>query len=54
MADEHKKGLNAELIERDLENCCLGEAVCNQCRGNSCTIGFAKQCVANYKKAPKK
>ena len=54
MGEVHKKGLNAELIENDLENCCRGEALCQQCRGNNCIIGFAKQCVSNYKEAPKK
>ncbi len=54
MEGVHKKGLDAELIGNDLENCCRGESLCGQCRGNECTIGFAKQCIANYKKAPKK
>lgn len=54
MGEEHKKGLNADLIENDLEHCCRSEAVCGQCRGKSCNIGFAKNCVADYKKAPKK
>lgn len=54
MGDAHKKGLNAELIGNDLENCCRGEAVCEQCRGNACIIGYAKQCISDYKKAPKK
>lgn len=54
MEEGNKKGLNAELIENDLENCCRGEALCGQCRGKSCNIGFAKQCVSNYKRAPKK
>ena len=54
MADVHKKGLNAELIERDLENCCRGEGLCGQCQGKLCTIGFAKQCIQDYKETPKK
>ena len=54
MADEHKKGLNADLIGGDLENCCRGEALCGQCQGENCTIGFSKQCIKNYKKAPQK
>ena len=54
MADEHKKGLNADLIETDLENCCRGESLCGQCRGKSCNIGFAKKCISDYKKAPQK
>ncbi|MBD5509284.1 MAG: hypothetical protein HDR05_14935 [Lachnospiraceae bacterium] len=54
MEGEHKKGLNAELIGNDLENCCRGEAQCGQCRHSACNIGFAKQCIANYKKAPQK
>lgn len=54
MGETHKKGLNAELIEHDLEICCRGLDQCNQCRGNACIIGFAKQCIANYKKNPKK
>ena len=54
MAEEHKKGLNAELIGNDLEHCCRGEDACGQCQGNLCTIGFAKLCIQEYKKAPKK
>ncbi|MBD5451819.1 MAG: hypothetical protein HDR25_04160 [Lachnospiraceae bacterium] len=54
MAEEHKKGLNAELIGDDLERCCRGGDACGPCQGNQCTIGFAKQCIQEYKKAPKK
>lgn len=54
MAEAHKKGLNAELIGNDLENCCRGESACGQCQGKLCTIGFAKNCIQEYKKAPKK
>lgn len=54
MAGEHKKGLNAELVWEDLENCCRSEAVCGQCQGEACTIGYAKQCIQNYQREPKK
>lgn len=54
MADVHKKGLNAELISRDLENCCRSEATCGQCQEEACIIGYARQCVSNYQKEPKK
>lgn len=54
MADEHKKGLNADLIAEDLERCCRGEALCSKCQGKSCTIGYAKDCIRNYKAEPKK
>lgn len=54
MADIHTKGLNADLIRDDLENCCLQDTVCEQCNGEACTIGFAKQCISNYIKEPKK
>ncbi len=54
MAEEHKKGLNAELIRDDLENCCLNDTVCEQCKEEACTIGFAKQCISDYMKEPKK
>lgn len=54
MADEHKKGLNADLVWEDLGNCCRSEALCGQCQGEACTIGFAKQCIENYRKEPKK
>lgn len=54
MADMHKKGLNAELVREDLENCCLGATMCEQCAGEACTIGFAKQCISDYMKEPKK
>ncbi len=54
MDDGHKKGLNAALIENDLENCCRGEALCGQCRGAACNIGFAKHCISDFKREPKK
>ncbi len=54
MADVHKKGLNAELVLDDLENCCRNESVCGQCQGDECTIGYAKHCIRNYQKTPKK
>lgn len=54
MAEVHKKGLNAELVANDLENCCRTEGVCGQCQNNACIIGYAKQCIINYKKEPKK
>lgn len=54
MADEHKKGLNAELVQSDLERCCIGEDACKQCSGGECTIGFAKQCIADYIRNPQK
>lgn len=54
MADVHKKGLNAALVANDLEHCCRSEAVCGQCQKTACTIGYAKQCIQNYQKEPKK
>ena len=54
MAEEHKKGLNAELVMDDLESCCRTEAVCTQCQQQNCVIGYAKQCIRNYQKAPQK
>lgn len=54
MGDTHKKGLNAELVWNDLGNCCRSEALCGQCQGESCTIGFAKQCIKDYQREPKK
>lgn len=54
MADVHKKGLNADLVWNDLQNCCRSEDVCGQCQNETCTIGFAKQCIQNYQKAPQK
>lgn len=54
MADMHKKGLDAELVREDLENCCLGDTMCEQCAGEACTIGFAKRCINDYMKEPKK
>ena len=38
MADEHKKGLNAELVGNDLENCCRKETTCGQCQKSDCLI----------------
>ncbi|MCI9083378.1 MAG: hypothetical protein HFI70_14075 [Lachnospiraceae bacterium] len=54
MADIHKEGLNAELIGDDLEKCCRGEEGCAACQGSACNIGFAKQCVRDYIREPKK
>ncbi len=49
MAEENKKGLNVEIIENDLENCCLTEGVCGPCWHERCVIGYAKQCLADFK-----
>lgn len=54
MENQHKKGLNTELIAKDLEQCCRGEAVCGQCQETACIIGYAKQCVRDYREKPKK
>ena len=54
MSGEHKKGLNAELIETDLENCCRSEDLCSECQGIHCVIGYAKRCIEDFKKTPKK
>lgn len=54
MSDAHKKGLNANLIDKDLENCCRGEDLCGECQSTHCIIGYAKRCIENYKKTPKK
>ena len=54
MGDTHRKGLNADSVWNDLENCCRGEALCVQCQGESCIIGFARQCISNYQREPQK
>ena len=54
MEQEHKKGLNADLVWGDLMNCCRSENVCGQCQQGNCTIGYAKQCIKDYQKEPKK
>lgn len=54
MEDAHKKGLNTELIDKDLKHCCRGEDLCGECQGTHCVIGYAKRCIANFKQAPKK
>lgn len=54
MGEEHKKGLDAELVWEDLQACCLSGISCSLCQGKSCTIGYAKQCIEEYRKAPKK
>ena len=54
MAEVHKKGLNAELIMNDLANCCKSADVCGKCQQAACAIGYARQCVENYQKEPKK
>ena len=54
MAESHKKGLNAGLVENDLENCCRQETTCGQCQKNNCIIGYGKQCITAYKQAPRR
>ncbi len=54
MPDTHKKGLNADLVSNDLEHCCRGIGLCDQCQGDACIIGYAKQCIADYRQKPKK
>lgn len=54
MSEVHKKGLNAQLVWEDLQNCCISEAVCGQCHGEACIIGFAKECIKEYQKKPQK
>lgn len=54
MAEEHKKGLDAELVGNDLEKCCRRVDVCGQCQKSDCIIGYGKQCIRDYKKEPKK
>ncbi len=54
MAEEHKKGFQAELVANDLEHCCRKESICGQCQKEACTIGYAKQCIKNFLKEPKK
>lgn len=54
MSEEHKKGLNAELVGNDLEHCCRSEALCGECQGTECIIGFGKKCIKDYKAKPQK
>lgn len=54
MSEVHKKGLDAELVGNDLENCCRKADVCGQCQQNGCIIGYGKQCINNYKREPRK
>lgn len=54
MAETHKKGLNAELVINDLNNCCKGESACIQCQKTACVIGYAKECMSEYQREPKK
>lgn len=54
MSEVHKKGFDAELVWDDLESCCLNGISCSQCQGKACTIGYARQCIKDYQKAPKK
>lgn len=54
MAVEHKKGLDAEIVWKDLQNCCRTQNVCGQCQEKDCIIGYAKECIKNYRKEPKK
>ena len=54
MAEEQKKGFHAELVGNDLEACCLGPSSCGECSESNCIIGYAKQCISNFKQHPQK
>lgn len=54
MAEVHKSGLNAELVSDDLNNCCKSEAACIRCQKKACVIGYAKECIQEYQREPKK
>lgn len=54
MPDEHKKGLDAELVLNDLKNCCKGEEVCGQCQNTACIVGYARHCAEEYQREPKR
>lgn len=54
MPESHKKGVNAELVSEDLNNCCKSEAACIQCQKRACVIGYAKECIRDYQREPKK
>ncbi len=54
MAEEHKKGFNADMVWEDLESCCLRDTSCAQCQRGECTIGYAKECIRSFRKAPQK
>ncbi len=54
MSEEHKKGMNADLVWEDLLDCCMEGEVCTQCQEEACSIGYAKKCIKDYQKAPKK
>lgn len=41
-----KDELNLQDIFRDLGNICKTEAVCGQCAGRGCLIGYSKECAA--------
>ncbi len=53
MAEAQKKGFQAELVENDLNACCLGQS-CGECREKDCVIGYAKQCIRNFKQHPQR
>lgn len=42
------------MIWKDLQNCCMNETVCGQCQNEKCIIGFAKECIKEYQREPKK
>lgn len=54
MAEEHKKGLDAELVWNDLQNCCRDQSICGQCQEENCIIGYAKEWVmhSHMREAP--
>lgn len=54
MEGKPKKGLDAELIWSDLQNCCRSPEVCGRCQEQECIIGYAKECIRGYQKEPKR
>ena len=54
MTEAHKKGLDAGLVGNDLENCCRKETTCGQCQKSKLYHRIRKQCINDYKQAPKK
>ena len=54
MAETHKKGFNAQLVMEDLIECCRNDAVCGACQGKACVIGYAKHCIEEFLKQPRK
>lgn len=37
-----------------MQDCCRAQSICGQCQEENCIVGYAKKCIEDYRKEPKK